>query len=78
MRVHGWHGRYPPHVLPPGVHEGGDVDASSLIDWFIRYYVQIDDQRKSRAPKDRPRECVVGPGELLCVRRAAACCPPAH
>ena len=52
---------FPPSVRPPGVHAGGDVDASSVIDWFIRYYVQIADHpmRNDMAARDRPWECVV-------------------
>jgi hypothetical protein len=27
---------FPPSIRPPGVHAGGDVDASSVVDWFVR------------------------------------------
>lgn len=59
---------YPPSVRPPGVHPNGDVDATSVVDWFMRYYVQIQQQNidpSSVASRNRPWECVQEPGEMV-------------
>ena len=60
---------YPPEIRPPGVHGSGDVDAVSVIDWFTRYYVQVVSQRQTAVAAGKgargPRECTVGPGEML-------------
>eukprot|EP00041_Stephanoeca_diplocostata_P016225 m.318964 g.318964 ORF g.318964 m.318964 type:complete len:614 (+) comp20295_c0_seq2:249-2090(+) len=70
---------FPPNIRPPGVHPTGDVDASSVVDWFHRYYYQIEQQHKAavasagyvdgddcaQLPRNRPWECTVAPGEII-------------
>eukprot|EP00039_Didymoeca_costata_P008155 m.108645 g.108645 ORF g.108645 m.108645 type:complete len:508 (-) comp13973_c0_seq2:928-2451(-) len=57
---------FPPSMRPPGVHENGDVDAESLLQWFIRYFEEMKDLRKSDLEiRNRPWECVTKPGETI-------------
>jgi hypothetical protein len=63
---------FPPGVTPPGVHSTGDVDASSVVDWFHQYFVQIEGAVSDRGGiggGDGPWQCVVHPGEVLYIPR---------
>lgn len=52
------------------MHDNGDVDATSVVDWFHRYFVQIEHAvQEGRAGGKGPWQCVVNPGELLFIPR---------